>query len=76
MVDSTTLGDLLRQDGALALLAIGAVVGFFAGMFFREIKGKAASALRARAYGSAGGVPAAVIAAITAAVNIYQSENP
>jgi hypothetical protein len=82
-----TLGDLLRQDGALVLLGIGAVIGFFAGKFFRtsarrkeeHIPGEAKVLI---APGVAGPVPVysqakttAGIAAITAAVNKYRTEN-
>jgi len=78
-----TLGDLLRQDGAFALLAIGAVLGFFAGMFFRgRAKGKERGVLQAAqnapappAYAPAPVKTAAVVAAIAAAVNKYQSES-
>ncbi|MCL2374070.1 MAG: hypothetical protein FWC65_02355 [Treponema sp.] len=86
----TTLGDLLRQDGALALLAIGAVLGFFAGRIFQSPKGNSESApagsalAAARAAGSdspargaapAQGVPQAVFAAISAAVYQHRNEN-
>ena len=76
-----TVGDLLRQDGAIALLVIGAALGFLAGMFFRgRVKGKelripqAAHNEPAPPCAPAPVKTAAVIAAIAAAVNKYQSE--
>jgi hypothetical protein len=84
-MSSITLGDLLGQDGAIALLVIGAALGFLAGRFFRgKEKGAAASSA------ASGGVQpqtqpqppyplygknTAVVAAITSAVNRYRSEN-
>ena len=79
-----TLGDLLRQDGALALLAIGAALGFIAGAFFRVYAGKKegcapGSGANTLAAPKPGVIPApsqaAVVAVITAAVNKYQNED-
>ena len=86
-----TLGDLLRQDGAFALLAIGAVLGFLAGAVFRGGKAKREgldeAALSVSASAVAAAMPAAahsavapvnttaVIAAITSAVNRYRNEH-
>ncbi|MCL2233002.1 MAG: hypothetical protein FWB99_08000 [Treponema sp.] len=71
-----TLGDLLRQDGALALLAIGAVLGFFAGMLFRaRAKKTDSAAVQTHLPMYAPLRNTAIIAAITAAVNKYQNEN-
>ena len=79
-----TLGDLLRQDGALVLLGMGAAIGFFVGRFFRDSarKRKTLSPDSARViigpelpFSIPVSPPArnmAVIAAITAAVNKYQ----
>ena len=75
-MSSTTLGDLLGQDGAVALLIIGATLGFLAGRFFR---GKDKSAVP-RETASSGiqppgqGKNTAVIAAITSAVIRYRNE--
>jgi len=74
-----TLGDLLRQDGALSLLIIGAAIGFLVGMFFFRVRAKK-EAPEAAQYAPAAPPPAplktaAVIAAITAAVNKYQDDN-
>jgi len=78
----TTLGDLLRQDGALALLAIGAVLGFLAALVFRPARGGEGfvpGSLRnvdsPPSAPSSGGVPAATFAAISAAVYKYRNEN-
>ena len=78
-----TLGDLLRQDGAAALLAIGAVIGFVAGAFFRvRARGKPDCTPSANVYAPPAFAPAphqvksaTVIAAIAAAVSKYQNEN-
>jgi len=77
-----TLGDLLRQDGAFALLLMGAVLGFLANMAFRAIvkrKGSVAPEPAAAAPEAPVFTPAsppqnttALIAAITAAVNMYR----
>jgi len=79
---SMTLVDLLRQDGALVLLAIGAVIGFFAGKAFRASRGNEHESGEAQkpiapmpVPVSSQARPAAVIAAITAAVNQYRTEN-
>jgi len=75
-----TLGDLLRQDGALALLAIGAVLGFFAAMFFRARTGGKENPVPESALPASAHVPLpgpagnkALIAAVTAAVNKYRA---
>ena len=76
-----TLGDLLRQDGALALLTIGAVLGFFVATLFRayakenESRTLEATPQAPPAYASSPLKAAALIAAITAAVNKYQNDN-
>ena len=82
-----TLGDLLRQDGALILLGLGAVIGFFVGKAYRtREKGEndQAELKRPVAPGmtltlpvpvSSQATSAAVIAAITAAINQYRTEN-
>ena len=73
---SITLGDLLRQDGAVALLLIGAALGFIAGRFFR---GKEKAAVVSEAVPVSVQPPcreknSAVIAAITSAVIRYRNE--
>jgi len=71
-----TLGDLLGQDGAFALLAIGAALGFLAAVFFRGFdKGRADTAQPLVSAAPKQASAAGVIAAITAAVNKYQSEH-
>ena len=84
-----TLGDLLRQEGALALLVIGAVIGFLANIVFRAFIGKkklgilpkvsenAVAPEVAFRYTSASGHnnSAAVIAAVSAAINKYRNKN-
>jgi len=86
-----TLGDLLLQDGAFALLAIGAALGFFAGLFFRARRagGKGISAPETAQEAASPAVsyapapvpapgparPEALVAAIAAAVSKYQTEN-
>jgi len=83
-----TLGDLLRQDGALALLALGAAIGFVAGFLVRlntnakKNEEAAQHATHLPALESAALVPASVqavnarvIAAISAAVHKYRCEH-
>ena len=81
------MGDLLRQDGAFVLLAIGAVIGFFAGAAYRkfvkekqggpsEVAVAAVAAVPAASYAPSTQInPTHVIAAITAAVNQYRNDN-
>jgi len=83
-----TLGDLLRQDGAFALLALGAILGFIAGFLVRKKTGAkkheeaATPGTSLPASGSVAFVPASVqavnaqiIAAISAAVHKYRCDH-
>jgi len=85
-----TLGDLLRQDGAVALLALGAILGFIAGFLVRKKIGAknhedaAVLGTPLPASGSTVFVPASVpvqavnaqiIAAISAAVHKYRCDH-
>jgi len=82
-----TISELLRQDGALALLAIGAAIGFFIGLAFGK-SGKR-KAVPAQILNTNSNAPAlagsglalsqtrttAITAAIIAAVNQYRKNN-
>ena len=72
-----TLGDLLRQDGAFVLLAIGAVLGFGAGMLFRSSAKEQGAGVPVKDVPASGKIaaPVPVAAAIAAAVNKYRNEN-